>query len=373
MPRYTRMLAEGMKKRGHYVEVWTAEAFFYKIAVPFALRKWLGYLDQYIVFPRRVKKRLKNKNDNTIFVFIDHALGPWVPLVHNKPHVVHCHDFLAQNSAFIKPGENNVRWTGRKYQAFIRRGYSRAKNFISVSEKTRKDLHRFITSTPLYSEVVYNGFHQKFSTANVSEARKSLGAFTKVDLTQGYILHVGGNQWYKNKKGVIDIYSAWRSVSKTMLPLIMIGEQPDEALLKGFSDSPFKENIFFITDADDNHVQLSYAGATVLLFPSLAEGFGWPIAEAMASGCPVITTNEAPMTEVGGNGCFYIPKYPAQKNEVNEWAKKSAKVLDMIIQSGTEERKKMIDAGLDNAKRFDTENAMNQIESIYLNILRQKK
>ena len=50
-----------------------------------------------------------------------------------------------------------------------------------------------------------------------------------------------------------------------------------------------------------------YSGAELLLFPSLEEGFGWPIIEAQASGCRVVTTGKAPMTEVGGNAAFYLP------------------------------------------------------------------
>jgi glycosyltransferase involved in cell wall biosynthesis len=371
MPRYARMLAEGMKKRGHKVDVWSPQPFFYKIPAPSFIQKWLGYLDQYMVFPMLVRKRLRKKKSNALFVFTDHALGPWVSLVANKPHVVHCHDFLAQYSAMRIIQENQVGWTGRQYQAYIHQGYSKAKNFISISQKTRDDLHRFLSSTPVCSEVVYNGFHQSFGARNIHDARKLLSDYTKLNLIGGYILHVGGNQWYKNRRGVIEAYSAWHSIAKIKLPLLMIGEKPDKELVEIFSQANGKEDIFFINNAADEQVRLGYSGASAFLFPSLAEGFGWPIAEAMASGCPVITTNEAPMTEVAGNAGFYIPKYPFNKKERNIWAKEAAEVLNKIVELADEERKKVVQAGFNNAKRFDTENTMKRIEAIYSNILEQ--
>ena len=55
-----------------------------------------------------------------------------------------------------------------------------------------------------------------------------------------------------------------------------------------------------------------YASATALLFPSLQEGFGWPVIEAQACGCPVFTSDLAPMNEIGGEGAVYVdPKNPA--------------------------------------------------------------
>ncbi len=55
IPRFTRMLVSGMEKRGHTTEVWTPEPGFLRLPLPGAAQKWLGYLDQYLVFPARVR------------------------------------------------------------------------------------------------------------------------------------------------------------------------------------------------------------------------------------------------------------------------------------------------------------------------------
>lgn len=372
MPRFAKMLAEGMQKRGHQVELWSPEPRFYNLSLPKVFKKWLGYLDQYLVFPAQVRKRLKTTNPKTLFVLTDHALGPWLPLVADRPHVVHCHDFLAQQSALGLVPENPTSWTGKQYQAYIRNGYSQGKNFISVSNKTQHDLHYFLDPSVIESDVVYNGLNQSFEAKNPATARNYISNKTGLDLHQGYLLHIGGNQWYKNRLGIIEIYDAWRDQKKATAPLLLIGESPDVVLSERMNQSKYKSEIHSFNNIEDNLISDIYSGATVFLFPSLAEGFGWPIAEAMACGCPVITTDEAPMTEVAGNAAFLIPKQPSNKLEVKAWAENAAKIVEDISSFSPEKRKNVTDAGIENSKRFNVEHALDQIENIYKNILQKE-
>lgn len=373
MPRFAKMLADGMEKRGHVVEIWSPKPQFFNLAVPNAFKKWLGYVDQYLAFPKQIRKRLKAVESNTLFVLTDHALGPWLPLVLNFAHVVHCHDFIAQQSALGLIPENPTSWTGKQYQAFIRQGYSKGKNFISVSKKTQKDLHRFVDPSRINSEVVYNGLNQSFEAKDVIKSRIEIGNKTGIDLEKGYLLHIGGNQFYKNRTGVVEIYDEWRRVSKTSLPLLLIGETPDERLSRKINSSSYKTNIYSLNDIQDDLISSAYSGASVFLFPSIAEGFGWPIAEAMACGCPVITTNEAPMTEVAGDAAFLIPKQPENLSAIKDWAINAAGIVEKIITFSPAELKKAVDTGLQNAMRFNTKKTLDQIEKIYLNILQKHK
>ncbi len=365
MPRYANMLAEGMRKRKHDVEIWTAKRFFHKLPTPFFLKKWLGYLDQFILFPIEVKMKLLKCSHDTLFVFADQALGPWVPLVSKRPFVVHCHDFMAQKSALGKIPENKVNFSGKLYQQIIRNGYQKGENFICVSKKTKKDLLQFLEATPKISRVVYNGLNQNFKPGNKKEIRSELSLKFKIDLNEGYILHVGGNQFYKNRKGVLKIYDAWRQFYNLNLPLIMIGSNPNEELMKINEESKYKDSIHFITNVGDEDLKSFYQGASLFLFPSIDEGFGWPIAEAMASGCPVVTTGEAPMNEVGGDFGKYIPRMPENKLLIDSWAKYCAKILNEVFELSCKERKQLIDLGIQYAKRFDPEIALENIETIY--------
>ncbi len=368
MPRFAAMLVKGMQQRGHEVEVCTPDAFFYKLPLPGSFKKWLGYLDQYIVFPAQVRKRLSTYTKSSLFVFTDQALGPWVPLVANRPHVIHCHDFLAQQSALGQIPENPTSNTGKKYQEYIRKGYRQGKNFISVSNKTRQDLHQLLGYIPNCSKMVYNGLNQCFNVLQPHAARAAVMQETGIDTRNGYLLHIGGNQWYKNRTGVIQIYNAWRKEYEIDMPLIMVGAVPNPKLVSEHQQSPYKNDIHLLTGKTDEFIKQAYSGASVFLFPSLAEGFGWPIAEAMASGCPVITTNEVPMTEVGASAAFYIPR-KLHNTDSELWAVQSAKVVQKIITLSPPDRDLVVGNGINNAGRFNAEKALDQIEKIYTDIV----
>lgn len=369
MPRFVNMLADGMKKRGSAVNILQPRARFFSLPAPAKFRKWLGYIDQYILFPLEVKNALKNHPPDTLYVFTDQALGPWVHMVADRPHVIHCHDFLAQMSAKGMIKENHTAWPGRCYQAYIRRGYRKGDHFISVSNKTREDLDQFMTRKPQHSLVVYNGMNRMLQPHDPVFARKTISKSTGLDLSQGYLLHVGGNQWYKNRTGVIEIYDAWRSTSKKSLPMIMVGKRPDEKLWRSIKGSPFRNDIHPVIDLTDELIPFAFAGADLFIFPSLAEGFGWPIAEAMACGCPVITTDARPMTEVAGDAAFLI-RSDSTAQQKSSFRENGARLIDEVLQLTPDARQKVINAGLINAKRFDSDKALNLIEGIYQDVLR---
>ncbi|WP_405416131.1 glycosyltransferase family 4 protein [Maribacter sp. Asnod1-A12] len=362
------MLNRGMIKRGHKTTIWTPQPKASNLPVPHSLKKWMGYIDQYLIFPLVVKKKLKTIDKDTLFVFTDNALGPWVPLVKNKKHVIHCHDFLAQRSAFEGIDENSTGFTGKLYQKMIRNGYTKGKNFISVSKKTQTDLHRFLNFKPKISEVVYNAMNRSFSPQDITKTRTKLSKQTKLELLDGYILHVGGNQWYKNRTGIIEIYTELRKNYDIKTPLVLVGTEPNELLKELIEASSYKIDIHYLSNCSDETVKDAYAGASLLLYPSLDEGFGWPIAEAMASGIPVVTTNEPPMTEVGGSAGFYISKRPSNSNTIN-WAKEAAITVSEVLSLNSTEREESITAGINNVKRFEQEKMLDRLGALYSKIL----
>jgi glycosyltransferase involved in cell wall biosynthesis len=371
MDRFTELLTKGMRARGHNIRIWHPTPLFSRIPAGKHAKKWLGYLDQFILFPLAVRMRIMGSKSEMLYVFTDQALGPWVPLIGDKKHIIHCHDFLALQSACGMVSENVTRWSGRKYQSFIKRGFTRGKNFISVSKKTNKQLQSYISTTDTRTEVVYNGLHECYQPTDCLTARDYMIRETGLNLTQGYIMHVGGNQWYKNRKGVIEIYNAWRLGYQATLPLLMIGESPSDELWEEVYASKYKDEIYFLPGRNDEFIRNAYSGASLLLFPSLAEGFGWPIAEAMACGCQVVTTNEAPMTEVGADAAFYIDRRPFKSIEVPYWAHTAADLMHRIICAPESDHKMSVDAGLQNSKRFDVTTALDKIEQIYLQVIEQ--
>lgn len=368
MPRYATMLLNGMKERGHEVVIWSPKARFYKLPLMKSFKKWLGYVDQYIVFPIEVKLKLYKSSNDTLFVFADQALGPWVPLVNNKKHVVHCHDFLALKSALGMIPENPTSFTGKLYQNYIRKGFSKGKYFISISKKTQQDLHKFHLGKIVNSVVCYNGLSRPFFSLPRQESRDLLGTKLNIVLSNGYIMHIGGNQYYKNRKGVLEIYESWRSMYNIKIPLVLIGEQPSNELIIMRQKSLFKDEIHFIADLSDNYVNIAYSGASCLLFPSLDEGFGWPIIEAMASGCPVITTNKAPMNEVGGMAAFYIHKKPTDTAHWQLWKENGALMVEKVLTLNSFQQNEANERSFSQSQKFTAENSINAIEAIYKEI-----
>ncbi|MDO6519617.1 glycosyltransferase [Zobellia uliginosa] len=367
MTRYTEFLKEGMQTKGYNSEIWNPKPYLSKAIFPESLKKWLTYIDQFILFPLWFIVKSKRLSHNTLYVLTDQALGIWMPLIKNKKHIVHCHDFIALKSSLGKIKENPTSWTGKIYQKLILKGFSKADNFISVSKHTQHELIGFLKREPVINEQIYNALDPMFQPSSADKARAMISEHLKLDLSQGYLLHVGGNGFYKNRKGVIALYSTWRTLTKNSLPLLMIGYPPSNTIYEAYTTSDFKDDIHFITDADNDFLLKSYQGASIFLFPSLFEGFGWPIAEAMASGCPVITTNEAPMNEVGGDAAIYIDRCPSNE-AMNSWATESAKVLEQTLQIPKEDRNILTLKGQENVSRFNGNMILDQIEEIYKRI-----
>ena len=104
------------------------------------------------------------------------------------------------------------------------------------------------------------------------------------------------------------------------------------------------------------------------IFPSLAEGFGWPIAEAQACGCPVLTTDAAPMNEVGGKVVTYIPVLKLS-DDPQQWAQQAAQKLIALIAMTNTERETYANASIANIAKFDADVTINAYLAIYQKVL----
>lgn len=372
MLRFAGMLEQAYLARGHQVQVWSPQARVYALIPRGRLSKWGGYIDQYLLFPLWVRKQLRQQPADTLFVFCDQALGPWVPLVKDRPNVVHTHDLLALRSALGDVPENPTSWSGRLYQRYIRHGFQQAKHFISDSKKTCDDLHRFGQVSPVTSEVVYLGLNYPYVPMLPNEAIHALGQARLPAKPVGMLLHVGGSSWYKNLPGVIRLYIEYAKGEVNPLPLWCISPSPNSKVQMILKEVPLQGQVLFFQGLDNQALQAAYSLARVFLFPSLAEGFGWPIIEAQACGCPVITTGEPPMNEVGGPVARYLPRLLAE-DDVQAWAKNGAAVLIELLGLDEADRADMMAQGVAWSGRFDADTAIEGYLRIYRQVVEWEK
>ena len=368
MPRFAQMLQSAFQKLGHEVTMLAPRSRFHRYFGRHRYQKWGGYIDQYLIFPREVRRTLAGASADTLFVFADQALGPWIPLVKHRPHVVHVHDLLNLRSALGDGPGHVTSLSGRIYQKYIRRGFRQARHFISVSKKTREDLHEFGGVRAVTSEVVYNGLNYPYATMTAGAALDRLYAAGLPAAPDGMLLHVGGGQWYKNRRGLFALYAHYVSQVENPLPLWCIGPKPSGAIAQQIERIPAAGRVTFFQNLDNATLQAAYAHARVFLFPSFAEGFGWPLIEAQACGCPVLTTDDPPMNEVAGAAARYIPRLQPGA-DLDAWAAHGSAAVRDLLSLDAEERQRLVDRGSEWVKRFDADSAIQHYLQIYRRVL----
>jgi len=315
------------------------------------LEKWLGYVDKYLVFPWELRLHAfrTRRERGLVYHITDHSNAVYSFVLRGRPRVATCNDVLAIRSALGEIPENPTGLTGRLLQKAILAGLRHSPRIVCISDNSAHELRRLLGDGD--QKITSSLLPLNFDFAPMGRG-EALAALVRLDplvkeaIRSRFILHVGGNQWYKNRKGVCAIYAALallREESRTpSVPLILAGQKPS-AEIEEFARSHSELPIYFLTAPTNEEVRALYSLATVLLFPSLQEGFGWPIVEAMACGCPVLTTGRAPMTEAGGEAAVYIDPSDAGG---------SAESLNEVLEWGEAGRAACIERGFANLKRF---------------------
>jgi glycosyltransferase involved in cell wall biosynthesis len=131
---------------------------------------------------------------------------------------------------------------------------------------------------------------------------------------------------------------------------------------------PRSGRVSFFQNLDSRTVQAAYSHARALLFPSLEEGFGWPLIEATACGCPVLTTDHPPMSEIAGPAAAYVPRLQPHE-DLDVWAKGAARVLKSLLRRSASERSDDLRQAAQWIQRFDAERAIDRYLEIYRSII----
>lgn len=376
MQRFAQALFDGLQSRGLAVEIIRPRRALGGFGNPHrGLAKWCGYVDKFVLFPvqlRQLAATLRKKTvEPTVIHICDQANAIYTGALSRLAHVVTCCDLLAIRSARGEIRGQNTKWFGRQLQRRILAGLNQTQRVTCISEATRRDLLRLSTLDPNAVDVTHMGFNYPYSPMELGQARAMVhdlvagtGGPHAVAPFRPYLLHVGGNQWYKNRLGVLRIYHRLHQFLPHPPRLIMAGKALDAKMTAFVREKGLSEHVISIQDSNSEQLRALYSAAELLLFPSVLEGFGWPITEAQACGCRVITTHHAPMTEAGGDAALYV-----DPNKETNVARQTALLLSQP-EAGRQELQRR---GLANAARFSTDAMIDNYMLIYRELVHGKQ
>jgi glycosyltransferase involved in cell wall biosynthesis len=350
MLRYADLLRREMEARGHHVQVIAPKAFATRVHIGGGVGKWLGYIDKYLLFPRQLRSAARGWD----WVHVcDHSNSMYLQHLDPARSSLTCHDLLAIEAAselHTADLGHKISATGRMQQRWIRKHLVAATRVVCVSHATERGLRALGSKGTIVT--IHNPLNRTFAPAPAS-AIDAVRARAGLVEGEPYLLHVGGNQWYKNRVGVLRIFAALRRHADFGgMRLVMAGKDWTPAMHATALELGLGDGVVALANPADAEVDALYTGCAAMLFPSLQEGFGWPIIEAQSCGALVITSDRDPMREIAGaNALLIAPADPAAAAQeiTRRW----------------HERESLRVAGMRNAAEYEPERLMPKYDEFF--------
>jgi glycosyltransferase involved in cell wall biosynthesis len=269
-----------------------------------------------------------------------------VVTIHDIIHLLYP-DFLPNRFAFLYA------------QRMIRRSLSRGDRIIAVSGNTKADLVRYFEVDPGKIEMIYNGveevFRRRVPPADVEHWQRALG------IEPPYLLFVGNPKPHKNLDTVVKAYARARRIAPFTAPLVCVGNRAaNEFKIRQRAESlGIGAQVRLLGHVPQEALPAIYQGASLFLYPTLYEGFGLPVVEAMASGLPVLTSNTSALKEIAQGYAIVV-----EPLDVEEMAKAIARAM-----ADPEERQALARLGQRRAEDFRWSQAAAATLAVYDRVL----
>ena len=284
----------------------------------------------YLWFEHSVPRALKKYNPDVFF-----SPDGYLSLRANTPTVMVVHDLAYEH--FPEAVPFLVR---RYYQHYGPRFCRRADHLLAVSEYTKEDIHREYGIDESRITVSGNGCREGFSPLTAAEQQK-----VKQEYAEGrpYFLYVGAVHPRKNTHRLIEAFGRFREKTGAIAKLLIAGRFAWQTgpVRGAFEASPFREDIRFLGFVPDENLPELMGGACGFVYPSLFEGFGLPLLEAMHCDVPLISSQNSSLPEVAGAAALLIdPLDVAQLAIAMQRLYEDQGLRQQLIEAGRRQRQK---------------------------------
>jgi len=297
----------------------------------------------YIWFEISLKRAFKKYKPDVFF-----SPDAFLSLSARVPTVMTIHDL-----AFFELPDHIPWLTMKYYKYFVPRFAKRADHIVTITDFVAGDIRKHLHVRENKITVVYNGIPDG---VKVLSPEKAAGVSKKYSAGKPYFLYLGSIHPRKNIERLILAFTKFKEESGSDLRLLLCGRLAwdTEHIQKIHSDSPVKHDIQFTGYMDESEMNLLLGAAFALVYVSLHEGFGLPVAEAFKSRVPVITSNVTSLPEVAGDAAITVN--PRSVEEIASAMKRMAEDEDL--------RRSLIEKGMVRAGLFDWESAAGKIYGI---------
>ena len=297
-----------------------------------------------------------------------HCTSNTAPLNIKTPLITTLHDIIFKEGNILKLISSSASWyqkIGNLYRRIIvERVVKRSNRLITVSNFEKNNITNYFKVEQKNLNAIYNGVNENFHTNYSIEQKNQIKK--KYKLPEHYFLHIGNRDPRKNTKRVLKAFHKYTKENCNRYELVLVGLNNSklESILSELNLLNELRNKIILTGyVIDEDLPIIFNMAQLFLFPSLREGFGIPIIEAMASGIPVITSNTSSMPEVAGNAAILVD--PLKTKEIYHGMVK--------IMSNNIIRDELIINGLKRSRSFTWLKAALDVFNLYEQLYKEQK